>query len=107
MTRDGTAKTPCPLLTVLKSEPDVAAVAVVGCPDPLYGEEVVAVIVRRPGSTLTGSQAAAWAGQRVAKTKLPRQFVFLAELPLGGTGKVLRRQLRQQILDGALRPEPA
>jgi long-chain acyl-CoA synthetase len=86
----------------LAAHPQVLEVAVVGRPDEYYGEEVVAVIVPRDGAQLQPAELATWAEARIGKTKLPREVAFTDKLPLGPSGKVLKRELRQWVLDGRL-----
>ena len=71
------------------------AAAVFGEPHPKAGEVPVAVVVRVEGKTLTEDALVAWAGERMASYKAPRRVVFAAfsDLPLGSTGKILRREL--------------
>jgi acyl-CoA synthetase (AMP-forming)/AMP-acid ligase II len=81
----------------LAAHPGVAEVAVVGAPDPVWGEIPVAFIVTKPDSPCTKEELAAFAATRLAKFKLPRRWEFRTEpLPKGGTGKVLKRELREQ-----------
>ncbi|WP_373046605.1 class I adenylate-forming enzyme family protein [Vulgatibacter sp.] len=102
--RGGNNVYPAEVEEVLCRHPGVAEVAVVGRPDPYYGEEVVAVVVPHDGADLRdlGSFAAA----HLARTKVPRELVVIDELPLGPSGKVLKRVLRDRIAQGALAPRP-
>ncbi|MFV8052876.1 acyl-CoA synthetase [Mycobacterium sp. 48b] len=76
--------------------PDVAEVAVIGIPDLKWGESIHAVIVPRPGTTLTAESVIAHCGTQIAGYKCPRSVEFRnAALPLSGTGKVLKRELRE------------
>ena len=79
---------------VLLTHPAVSACAVVGVPDDRLGEEVKAVIVRRPGVTVNETDLAAWARDQMAAYKYPRIIEFRDSLPVGATGKVLKRELR-------------
>jgi fatty-acyl-CoA synthase len=80
----------------IAAHPDVAEVAVVGAPEPVWGEIPVAFVVAKPGSALDEKALAAFAAQKLAKFKLPKKYVFRTEpLPKGGTGKVLKRELRE------------
>jgi long-chain acyl-CoA synthetase len=89
----------------LSLHPEIEAVAVVGVPDAYYGEEVAAVVVRRPGSALDEAALLAWAKEQLGRTKLPRTVRFVEALPLGPSGKVQKRELRDW-LKGDVR-EPA
>jgi len=78
---------------VLYEHPDVVEVAVVGVPDPHYGEEVGAVVVLRPGASLATSELRTWAKERLSAYKVPRLFSFVESLPKGSTGKILKRAI--------------
>ncbi|MER5512627.1 long-chain fatty acid--CoA ligase [Streptomyces sp. NPDC002766] len=81
---------------VLLRHPAVEQVAVVGVPDARQGEEVCAVVVVRAGSTSGEPLAAAlvaWSRRHLAGYKCPRRVEFVRELPLGPSGKVLKREL--------------
>jgi fatty-acyl-CoA synthase len=80
---------------VLEHHPDVAEVAVVGVADREWGERVRAFVVRRPGSSLDEGALKAWARERLAGPKVPRDFRFVEGLPRNPTGKVLKRELRE------------
>jgi fatty-acyl-CoA synthase len=85
----------------LAAHPCVAEVAVVGAPDPVWGEIPVAIVVTKPDSPCTKEELSAFAAQRLAKFKLPKRWEFRTEpLPKGGTGKVLKRELREQFWQG-------
>jgi long-chain acyl-CoA synthetase len=84
----------------LYAHPDVLEAAVVGVPHETLGEEVAALVVRRPGTTLDVEALEAWARERVAAYKYPRRVVFVDELPKGPTGKVLKRAIDRSALAG-------
>jgi long-chain acyl-CoA synthetase len=91
---------------VLCAHPDVAEAAVIGRPDAFYGEEVVAVIVPRlPGSAPTIASLASFAAARLSPIKCPREYAFVDALPLGPSGKVQKRTLRERVENATLRPE--
>jgi len=79
---------------VLHAMPDVVEAAVVGIEDQAKGEQVRAVISTRPGSELSEEEVASYLSENLAKYKLPNEYVFMAELPKGPTGKILKRELR-------------
>ena len=82
---------------VLAAHPLVEQVAVVGAPDDTWGESVVAFVVAAPGEPVTAADLLAWTRPRLASYKKPRRIVFVADLPIGPTGKVLKRDLREDL----------
>lgn len=78
----------------LSTHPQVAAAAVIGLPDELWGERVHAVVVAVAGATLRDTDIQDHVRARLAGYKVPRSVQFVDELPLSGAGKVLKRQLR-------------
>ncbi len=85
---------PIEVESALSEHPDVADVAVIGVPDPTWGETVKAVVVRREGSSLAEDELLAWAKERIAGFKRPRSVDFADELPRNPSGKLLKRVLR-------------
>jgi long-chain acyl-CoA synthetase len=80
---------------VLFAHPGLAEAAVIGKPDQRLGEEVVAVVVRRAGyDDLSEDDVIAYVRERMAAYKYPREVRFVAELPKGPTGKILKNVLR-------------
>jgi fatty-acyl-CoA synthase len=84
----------------LFGHPDVDEVVVLGMPDAKWGEVGTAVVVRTPGSTLDAAELRRWAAERMARYKVPRHVVFWDELPRSGYGKIVRRTVRQRLVDG-------
>ncbi|HEY8091915.1 MAG TPA: AMP-binding protein, partial [Polyangiaceae bacterium] len=85
---------PAEVESVLEEHPELGEVAVVGVPDPEWGERVRAFVVRRPGGTVDEAGLKVWCRERLAGPKVPRDYVFLDALPRNPTGKVLKRELR-------------
>jgi long-chain acyl-CoA synthetase len=82
---------------VLLTAPGVAEVAVVGAPDPEWGEVVVAFVVRASGSTVSAAELDAHCLARIARFKRPRRIEFVESLPKNHYGKVLKTELRQRL----------
>ena len=81
----------------LYEHPDITEAAIIGVPHPRLGEEVGAVVRVRDGATLTDDEVRAHVGARLAAFKVPsRVWISTDELPRNGTGKVLKRQLRDE-----------
>ncbi|HVW07992.1 MAG TPA: long-chain-fatty-acid--CoA ligase [Bryobacteraceae bacterium] len=76
--------------------PSVAEAAVVSAPDDKWGEIPVAFVVTKPGCVLLESELGAWLTARLARFKIPRRYVIQPDaLPKGGTGKILKKDLRE------------
>jgi long-chain acyl-CoA synthetase len=87
---------PAELEGVLAGHPDVADVAVIGIPDPTWGEAVKAIVVRRPSSTLIDADLIEWSRGRLAGFKRPRSVDFVETIPRNPSGKILKRELRER-----------
>lgn len=81
---------------VLFRHPAVADAAVVQYPDPYQGESVMAYVVLKQGATATEQEIIDYCRSQIAVFKSPRKVVFRADLPKNNTGKVLRRELREE-----------
>jgi fatty-acyl-CoA synthase len=77
----------------------VSDAAVVGIPDDKWGEVGVAYIQLRDDAQLTEADARAHLEANLARYKIPKHFVFVAELPRNATGKVRRVDLRKRAAD--------
>ncbi len=85
---------------VLLRHPAIGQVAVIGLPDDQYGEEVVACVIRdAAGGEATEAEIIEWSKEQLAAYKYPRRVIFLDALPLGPSGKVLKRELVAQYKD--------
>jgi long-chain acyl-CoA synthetase len=79
---------------VLYEHGSVVEAAVIGIPDPVFGEEVGAAVVLRPGATETADDIRDYLKREVAAYKYPRKVWLLPALPKGPTGKILKREIR-------------
>jgi crotonobetaine/carnitine-CoA ligase len=96
--RSGENISPQEIEDTLKEHPDVLDAAVVGVPDPLRDEKVVAFLIARPG-TLTSTQAVQdWCKQRLSAFKIPEDFEWCEEFPRTSVGKLQRHLLREPYL---------
>ncbi|WP_375390911.1 acyl-CoA synthetase [uncultured Sphingomonas sp.] len=98
---------PAEIENVLVTHPDVADVAVIGAPDEEMGETVVAVVQPRDMALAGPALAAAltaFARAQLSHVKCPRRIDFRAELPRHDTGKLYKRQLRDEYWSGQLHP---
>jgi acyl-CoA synthetase (AMP-forming)/AMP-acid ligase II len=85
---------------VLYEHPAVIEAAVIGCPDPVWGEKVVAVVCARSGTDLSGEELIAFCKARIASYKKPKHVAFVDVLPKNASGKVLKRELRARVETG-------
>ncbi|WP_374664535.1 AMP-binding protein [Ramlibacter sp.] len=81
----------------LLTHPGVSEVSVIGQPDPEWGEVVIACVVRVPGGNVSAQELDAHCLESIARFKRPKRYVFLEALPKSSYGKILKRELRQQV----------
>ena len=82
---------------VLYARPEIEACAIIGLPDPEWGERVTAFIVGRQGAEIDPEALKAFLKARVSSFKVPKEFRIVSELPKSPAGKILKRQLRKDI----------
>jgi long-chain acyl-CoA synthetase len=88
---------------VIYEHPGILECAVIGVPDPVRGEEVLAIVAPRAGAELDVDELSGFAAQRIATYKLPRRFEIRAELPKTPTGKISKGPLREEFGSWAAR----
>ncbi|TWH18352.1 AMP-binding protein [Prauserella rugosa] len=81
----------------LLRHPGVAEVAVVGVPDPKWGEIGVAVCVAAGHAPVNTDELRSWLGDTLARYKIPKRFVWWDEIPKSGYGKVVKRTIKQRL----------
>ncbi len=87
---------PRQLEEVIITHPHVSLVAVIGIPDERLGEEVKAFVVLNQNSKLTEAEFVEWCRTQIAANKYPRHVEFRDELPIGRTGKIFKRALKEE-----------
>lgn len=80
---------------VIESLPEVEEVAIVGVPDAKWGESGRAYVVLKAGTQLKEDSVVSYCRENLAKFKVPREVIFISELPKGDSGKVQKRELVQ------------
>jgi acyl-CoA synthetase (AMP-forming)/AMP-acid ligase II len=80
----------------LASHPAVVMSAVVGIPNPEWGETVHAEVVLRPGASVEATELIAHAKEKLGGYKAPKSIVFVDQLPTSAVGKVLRRAVKEK-----------
>ncbi len=103
--RGGENLSPGEIEDVLLAHPAVREAAVVGLPDPEWGEQVVAAVVTAAGETADAAALQQWVRDRLRSSRTPTRVDFVAELPYTESGKLLRRKLREQL--GTRQPPPS
>ncbi|MGI8732050.1 MAG: class I adenylate-forming enzyme family protein, partial [Pyrinomonadaceae bacterium] len=74
---------------------EVADVAVIGIPHEKWGETALALVIKKPGSSLTAEELMRWANERLAKHQRISRVEFREEVPRNALGKVLKKELRE------------
>ena len=91
---------PADVEEVLLRHPGVGDVAVVGAPSERWGEEPVAFVRSKAGTTIDSEELDTWVRDRLAGYCRPRRWYFVADLPLTASGKVQKYVLREALMQG-------
>jgi fatty-acyl-CoA synthase len=86
---------PAEVEELLVTHPDIEEAAVIGVPDAEFGQRLAAFVMRRGEAELSEDEVKAFVKENLARYKIPREVIFLPELPRNPTGKVLKRSLRE------------
>lgn len=86
---------PAEIEEVLHTHEAVDDAAVVGIPDPKWGEALLAFVVTKAGASVEGQELEAFLRQKLASFKVPRRYEFVDSFPRNATGKVLKRVMRE------------
>ena len=92
---------PAEIEGALVAVPGVVDCAVIGIPDHEFGERLVAVVQRAPGSVVDSTSLAGSLATKIAKYKIPKEFDFVENLPRDPSGKLAKRRLRAAYLESA------
>jgi acyl-CoA synthetase (AMP-forming)/AMP-acid ligase II len=86
---------PRPVEEAIAALPQVADVAVVGVPDPEFGQRLAAFVVRAEGASLDAEMLKSYVRNRLSRFSIPRDVTFVNQLPRTATGKVVKRHLTE------------
>ena len=95
--RGGVNIYPAEVEEVLNGMPGIADAAVVGRPDPEFGEGVAAFVVVKDEAPVTEEDIREYCGVRMENHKIPATIVFIREIPRTPTGKIVKRELREML----------
>jgi long-chain acyl-CoA synthetase len=86
---------------VLYRRPEVQECAVIGLPDPEWGERVTAFIIAQPGKTVDRTELNAYLKTHLSPFKVPKEYRMVEDFPRSSAGKILKRNLREAALKKA------
>jgi len=99
--RGGVNISPVEVDNILSRYPDIAEAAACGVPDAVYGEEVIAWVVPKPGADLSAEDVIAHCGKDLAPFKTPKKVFFIDALPRNDRGKLDRKNLTERWMEMA------
>lgn len=88
---------PAEVEAVLHEHPAISSVALIGLPDPKWGEQPVAVVIVYKNSDVSAGEIIEFCSGKLARYKIPKQVFFVEEFPLLASGKVYKRVLKEEI----------
>ncbi|HEX7322920.1 MAG TPA: long-chain-fatty-acid--CoA ligase FadD2 [Mycobacterium sp.] len=86
---------PAEVEDLISGHPDVIEATAIGVEDKDFGARLRAFVVKKPGATVTEDDIKTYVKEHLARYKVPREVLFLDELPRNPTGKILKRELRE------------
>jgi len=98
--RGGENVAPKEIEDVLQAHPQIARAVAYPVPDPLYIQEAKVIVVTQPGVTLSPQEVWDWCEPRLAKYKVPRYVEFRETVPMSGSGRAQKTQLRMEPIEG-------
>ena len=87
---------------VLLAHPDVSEVAILGIPDPQWGEIGLAVCVASPGAAVSEAELSAFLAGKIARYKMPARYLFIEEMPTSAYGKITKKLVWEHLQDKGL-----
>ena len=72
---------------------------VIGVPDKVYGEEIMACVILKEGETITEEELKTYCRERMAKHKTPRYITFVDSFPMNAAGKILKYKMREDAIE--------
>lgn len=88
---------PAEVEAVRHTHPAIAAAAVIGLPDAKWGERPVAAVIKRPPAEVSEAELIAFCQDKLARYKIARRVYFVREFPLSGSGKIVKRLVKEQV----------
>ncbi len=90
---------PAEVEDLISGHPEVIEATAIGVDDKEWGQRLRAFVVKAEGSDLTEDDIKKYVRDHLARYKVPREVIFVDELPRNPTGKILKRELREMVVD--------